>query len=170
MAPRSVPMSYQVVELVREAISTAYARASDAGVARALGITPGAVAAYKSGRDTMSAQTLMRADAFMKLYPKQLAEVQVRLAMESTKDPDARRVWAAIIEMIAGKAAAVIVSCLLLAGLVPNQAHASAAGTTSRGQSIHYAKYGRRLRRWLASLLRRSIRPIDGLLTSGAAK
>jgi len=129
MAPRSVPMSYQVIELVRAAIGSPYVRASDAGVARVLGITPGAVSAYKAGRDVMGLPTLVRANHFMQLSPQQLAEVQVRLSMEAARDPEAKRIWQAVIQMIAGKAAAVMLSFVLLAGLVPNQGHASETGT-----------------------------------------
>ena len=53
-------VSARAVELVRAKISNAVILASDSDVARALGVSRGAVWAYKTGRDSMGDRVLLR--------------------------------------------------------------------------------------------------------------
>lgn len=124
MSTRKVPASYQVIDLVREAIGTPYVRASDAAVARALGITPGAVGGYKSGREFMSASTLEKAQEFMQLPDRQLAELYVRISMEAAKDRGSEKVWQALLDSVRGAAASVLL------GTTAMLAHVQDARTT----------------------------------------
>lgn len=79
------------------------------------------------------------------------AYVVACIELEREKSEPVRRVWKAIAETFAGKAAAVILSCLLLAGLVPNQAHAGTAVTRVAGSVYTLCEVRRRLRRWLTA-------------------
>lgn len=149
MVTRKVTASYQVIDLVREAISTPYVRASDAAVARALGITPGSVGGYKSGRDVMGLATLAKAQDFMQLSAPQLAELSIALSMEGAKDPGVLHVWEAIRDVVRGKAASVlgaVAAAAMIAHPEPAQARTECPAEIEANQPlaavqfIHYAK------------------------------
>jgi hypothetical protein len=100
MTPRKVPSSYQMIDLVREAIGTKFVRASDTDVANALGITRAAVYGYKSGKEYMSMETLGRAAEIAEIGGPRLAMIQVGIMTDKAKGPGERRVLDAVWESL----------------------------------------------------------------------
>ncbi len=133
--------SYRIIERVKRAISNDFLTASDTDVARVLKISRAAVSAYKHGKDCMSLETLLRANAVLKLDRIELADVALELQCQLT--PKARAIWEAqrwLIDQAKKHVAVILIAVLGVSGAaIPEVSHAAASD-----QSIHYAKSRRR--------------------------
>lgn len=159
------PLSYEIVNRVRDKISTEYVRASDTEVARALGVSRAAISAYKTGRDVMSSSTFAAAAGLLQLEMGELADLALRLRAEASLNASEKDVWL----MIRGwliektKAAGKRVASILLVGLVLFTAHGKASANVldvvlswdlSNHPSIHYVHLRASLTRLLRKLFR----------------
>lgn len=149
--------SYNVVEMVREKISTQYVVASDTEVARAMGVSRAAVSAYKAGRNVMSIETLLRANKLLNLPDAWLVDFSLDLLAEDAKSDDARRLWKAVRKLVIGlqrgagtKAAAILLTCMgALALHSPRADAAPTQGRADAASTVYYDKFRQWLRRWL---------------------
>lgn len=149
-----VSTSYKIIERVRKAISTSYVTASDSQVSKAMGISRASVSAYKVGREVMTHDTLSRANELMKLSNYELGELGWQLLLDRARSDEERSVYAAMRSM--GRA---VVRSILLAGLVgvglsalPAQ-RVSAAESGAAPSNTYYGKSGRKLQRWLKTMV-----------------
>jgi plasmid maintenance system antidote protein VapI len=74
--------------MVRRRISNVFMNASDSDVARALGVSRGAIWAYKTGRDCMSQDTLLRVQQVAQLTESEFVELMFDVLLEGNP-PDA---------------------------------------------------------------------------------
>jgi transcriptional regulator with XRE-family HTH domain len=84
MDHQTTPTSRAIVELVRLKLGdTTFNKASDAAVARALGVSRVSISRYLHGESIMETAVLIRANEWLKLDPPELAEFALRLQAES---------------------------------------------------------------------------------------
>ena len=141
-----VRVSARAVELVRKKISNAFITASDSDVARALGLSRGAVWAYKNGRDCMSHQTLLKVQQVAELNEWELTELMFDILIEGDP-PDvnfllkAKKRIGRVMRRQARNASSILLATLALLGLsaLPGQS-ARAVDPGDAAASVYYVK------------------------------
>jgi transcriptional regulator with XRE-family HTH domain len=144
--------SYRVVELVRRKISNEHLTASDTDISRVLDVSRAAISAYKHERNTMSVDTLAKAQELLQLPEQQYYELILQLSAEGNASGDLQGFWqwvkrAVKENRVAGFALAVMVAAgTLFAPTGKLEAAALSSGLTD----IHYANARKRRLRALA--------------------
>jgi transcriptional regulator with XRE-family HTH domain len=156
-APNSV--SWRAVELVRRKISNVVITASDSDVARAIGVSRGAIWGYKSGRDSMSHDTLLRVQNIAQLSEAEFTDLLFDLLLEGNP-PDAnflrkaKKAMHRAMKKYGNPASVLFVLCLLIGLGSPTRSEAyTVAAEGAAPSNTYYGKSRRKLRRWLKYLI-----------------
>ncbi len=125
------PLAYRVVELVRAHIGTAYVTASDADVARALGVSRNAITEYKRGRSKMAPATAARALELLQGSAHEATPLLRELMDEQAHSEPEGAIWRALMqvaEAVRGKAAALVLAIVAAGTLYAPESNQALAG------------------------------------------
>lgn len=149
-----MPASYEIIEMVREEISTEYFQASDAAIARALKVSRTAIADYKSGRSTMSSEVLAQALEILAPGAQQQIERALDEQISRTRDEQqmlyfelVRAAMRVFFAKVKGKVAAFALAMLAAGAGLGIPAASEAYSGPGAGPDIHYTNRRRR-RAW----------------------
>lgn len=139
--------------MVRKRISNLFVTASDSDVARALGVSRGAIWAYKTGRDSMGEQVMLRVQQVGQLSEVEFTDLMFDLLIESNP-PDvtflrkAKKKIGRILKRGGGEVASILLAAMLVLG-VGSPTPAEAFEAHGQGDVRCYVYYvASRRRRW----------------------